>query len=933
MFFGGKIMKKLISLILSIVMLLTTFSIVGSAVEEPFAYGVVADMDGGEFSWELSADGGTLTINGNGFMGEFEENPLWLSYNFNKLVVGEGIRNIGIEAFLNATSLETVEISSTVETIGQRAFYGCNNLKEFDFSDVSYIGSMAFYGCMLYTEVEIPETVKEIEDYALGYYCNEELDDALAKIDGITIFAKADTEAQKYAEENEISFINLSDYTEFFEYIVLEDDYVFLTAFKDCPYSDEINIPSEIEGHKVRDLADNLFSYTDVTSVYVPATVTNINPETFENASELTEIICQEGGEYSSVDGVLYENNGETLLKVPEAKTEINEYPENLEAIEDNSFRNSSVKEIVLPEIVKNIEESAFAFSKAEKIILPEAVKTIPEMCFYGCGDLKEVVLPDTLKTIKANSFSNCTALETIYLPYGIETIEGAAFHCAGLKSVVVPDSVKNIGNYAFGYYSADDIEFVKDEEFEIQGRSGTAAEEYAILNGFKFTDISPEQPKIWYAYTDKVSVTLFWDQVDGIDGYEVYRKIDDKDYVKIAEIGVDEDTVYSDTSVENGQTYTYAVVSAKDNMRSSYEKNIEIEFIRLSTPELVSAEITRSGILVKWNTVSNAEGYILYRRTENTEWEEIADFKGNVKSFEDTTCKSGKVYYYTVKAYNGTVESGCDYDGVSTVFLTVPQLKSAYNVTKGIKIIWKKVDGATGYVIGRRTASSSWTKIATVDNVDNYIDKTAKAGTEYAYTVVPVYEEVKGLFDTAGVRCKRISKVITESATNTENGVKITWEPVSKCSGYRVYRKTENGSYKKIATVKGATKFYYTDKTAKSGTKYYYKVVAYSGDYTSYYTEVSRYYIDNPELLSAKSSKKGVTSKWETVKGASGYQVFRKEGSGKYKKIATVKGGTKKSYLDKSAKKGKTYTYKVKAYYSKTTSAYSNAKKVKDKY
>ena len=165
-------------------------------------------------------------------------------------------------------------------------------------------------------------------------------------------------------------------------------------------------------------------------------------------------------------------------------------------------------------------------------------------------------------------------------------------------------------------------------------------------MNGFKFTDISPEQPKIWYAYTDKVSVTLFWDQVDGIDGYEVYRKIDDKDYVKIAEIGVDEETVYCDTSVENGQTYTYAVVSAKDNMRSSYEKNIEIEFIRLSTPELVSAEITRSGILVKWNTVSNAEGYILYRRTENTEWEEIADFKGNVKSFEDTTCKSGKVYY-----------------------------------------------------------------------------------------------------------------------------------------------------------------------------------------------------------------------------------------------------------------------------------------------
>lgn len=926
-------MKKLISFMLSIVMVLTMFSVVGYAIDEPFASGIVYALDNVEFYWELSEDGGTLTIDGTGHMAEFYNTPEWLSYNFSKVVIEDGVCDIGEEAFLYAENLESVELASTVGIIGDRAFYGCENLKEFDFDDVTYVGSMAFYGCMSFTAIEIPENVNSIDDYAFGYYCDEALDDEFAKISDVTIFAKADTVAQKYAEENEISFVNLSDYTEFFEYLVLEDDYVLLTEFKGCSYSDEIIIPSEIEGNKVRDLADYLFSETDVKAVYIPATVTNVNTEVFENASKLTEIICEEGGEYCSLDGVLYRNDYVNLVKVPEAKTEIKEYPENLEIIEDNSFRNSTVKTVVLPETVKNLSESAFAFSKTEKIVLPEAVATIPEMSFYGCENLKEVVLSGNLKEIGANAFSNCTALKSIYLPYGIETIEGAAFHCSGLESVVIPDSVKNIGNFAFGYYSAEDIEFVKDEEFEIQGRSGTVAEDYAMENGFKFTDISPEQPGIWNAYTDKVSVTLFWNSVEGIDGYEIYRKIDDKDYEKIAEIGVNEDTVYSDLNVENGQTYTYAVVSAKGNIRSSFENNIEIEYVRLSTPELVSAEMTLNGISVKWKTVSNAEGYILYRRTEDTEWEEIADFKGKVKSYEDTTCESGNVYYYTVKAYNGTVESGCDYDGVSSVFLAVPELKTATNATKGIKITWTKVKGATGYIIGRRTSSTGWTKIAALKNVDNYIDKKAKAGTEYAYTVVPVYEDVKGFYDTAGIRCKRIAKVITESAANTENGVKITWEPVSKCSGYKVYRKTENGSYKRIATVKGSKKSYYTDKKAKSGNNYIYKVVAYSGDYTSYYTEVSCYYLDNPELLSAKSSKKGVTAKWETVKGASGYYVYRKTGSGSYKKLATVKGGTKKSYLDKSAKKGRTYTYKVKAYYSKTTSAYSNTKKVTDKY
>ncbi len=931
-------MKKLISLILSIVMVLTMFSVVGSAIDEPFASGVVYAIDDFPVYWELSEDGGTLTINGKGHMGEFEETPEWLSYNFTKLVVGEGLKDIGIGAFLNAKSLESVEFSSTVDIINQRAFYGCENLKEVNFGNAFYAAAMAFYGCTSYTDIKIPETLTSIDEYAFGYYCDEALDDEFAKIDGVTISAKADTEAQRYAEENGIDFINLSDYTEFFDYYLVEDSIngparAIIYGYKDCPYSDEIIIPEEIDGYKVAELWENVFTDSNVKSVYVPATVNYIALNAFENASELEEIICEEGGEYISVDGCLYNSEGYILLKVPEAKTEINEYPENIRTIYENAFRNSSVKEVILPETVVNIREYSFAFSGVEKVVIPENVTLICEFAFYGSENLKEVVLPQSLEEIAANAFGHCSSLTDIYLPYGLTCIEGSAFHCSGLKSVVIPDSVNRIGDYAFGYYSADDIEFVKNEEFEIQGRSGTIAEEYAVANGFKFTDVSPEQPEIWYAYTDKLSVTLFWEQTDDAEWYEIYRKTDDTDFIKVGEAGVDEEPVFSDVTVFNGETYTYSVVAVKGNLRSSYENTYDIKFISLDTPELVSAEMTRKGVNVKWNTVEDAEGYILYRKTEDTEWEEIADFKGSVKSFEDTTCQSGETYAYTVKAYNGEIESSCDYDGVSAMFLSIPKLVKATNATKGIKITWKKVKGANSYIIGRKTSSTGWVKIAEVDDVDSYIDTTAKAGTTYTYTVVSVCDDVKGFYDEDGITYKRLSKVITESATNTADGVKVVWKPVSKCSGYRVYRKTENGIWKRLATVKGSTKSYYTDKTAKSGTKYIYKVVAYSGSYTSYYTEVSRYYLDNPELISAKSGKSGVTAKWETVKGASGYYVYRKEGSGKYKKLTTVKGGTKYSYLDKSAKKGRTYTYKVKAYYSKTTSAYSNTKSVKDKY
>ena len=465
-------MKKLISLLLSIVMVLTMFSVVGSAIDEPFASGVVQALDGVEFYWELSEDGGTLTINGKGHMAEFYDAPEWLSYNFTKVVVEDGVCDIGEEAFLNAESLENVELAESVTIIGDRAFYGCKNLKNVEFNNVSYIGSMAFYGCMSFTDIEIPETVNTIDNYALGYYCDEALDDEFAKIQDVVIFAKGNKEAKRYAEENDLRFFDSTDYTDYFDYIEIKDDYILIIDFYGCPYSDEIIIPSEIEGQKVCEIADYAFSDSDVKSVYIPSTVTRVNTEAFENASKLEEIVCEEGGEYISVDGCLYNSEGYILLKVPEAKTEIKEYAENIRTISDNSFRNSSVKEVVLPETVVNIREYSFAFSGVEKVVIPENVTLISEFAFYGSENLKEVVLPKGLEEIAANAFGHCSSLTDIYLPYGLTCIEGSAFHCSGLKSVIIPDTVNRITDYAFGYYSADDIEFVKDEAFKIQGRS-----------------------------------------------------------------------------------------------------------------------------------------------------------------------------------------------------------------------------------------------------------------------------------------------------------------------------------------------------------------------------------------------------------------------------------------------------------------------------
>ncbi len=184
---------------------------------------------------------------------------------------------------------------------------------------------------------------------------------------------------------------------------------------------------------------------------------------------------------------------------------------------------------------------------------------------------------------------------------------------------------------------------------------------------------------------------------------------------------------------------------------------------------------------------------------------------------------------------------------------------------------------------------------------------------------------------ETAKIAQLMCSKPKLKKIENTSSGIKITWGKVSGADKYYVYRKVKGGSYSKIGTT---TKTYYTDKKAKSGKKYYYVVKAVNeAGSSSSSSSLSKYYLADPTLKTPQSTKKGVVLKWNKITGADGYVVYRKTGSGSYKKIATVKGKSKVTYTDKSAKKGKTYTYKVKAYKSETYSAYSNTKKIKDKY
>ena len=164
----------------------------------------------------------------------------------------------------------------------------------------------------------------------------------------------------------------------------------------------------------------------------------------------------------------------------------------------------------------------------------------------------------------------------------------------------------------------------------------------------------------------------------------------------------------------------------------------------------------------------------------------------------------------------------------------------------------------------------------------------------------------------------------------NSSTGVKVNWKKTTGAKGYKIYRKTsKKGDWKLIHTTTNNKKFSYVDKSAKNGKNYYYSVQAYYSKTKSTYnkTGLKIKYIATPKVK-LKEYSKSIKLSWADIGGVDKYLIYRKaNGESKWTKIATTEN---LSFKDKNVKKGKTYSYRVRAIDGKTKSGYKTIKVVK---
>lgn len=166
-------------------------------------------------------------------------------------------------------------------------------------------------------------------------------------------------------------------------------------------------------------------------------------------------------------------------------------------------------------------------------------------------------------------------------------------------------------------------------------------------------------------------------------------------------------------------------------------------------------------------------------------------------------------------------------------------------------------------------------------------------------------------------------AKVKLLSISNTDSGIKISFEKLSGVNGYyRVYRKTAGTSWSKLADVTTAS---YTDTTAVAGTKYTYtvKFIGYDGT-TSLYdkTGLSITRLKTPSVTKIENTTDGAKITWGAVAGATKYRAYVKTSSG-WKGLGDTEST---SFVHTDAVSGTSYTYTVKAFDSDGASSSHNS-------
>ena len=261
------------------------------------------------------------------------------------------------------------------------------------------------------------------------------------------------------------------------------------------PWSNYLSIVTKIIiSDGITHIGNNSFSgCQNVKSVEISDSVISIGKEAFAFCTYLTDLKLSNNLvkiETSAFDSCTHL----TDFEIPDSVIEIKSFAfENCRSLTKIELNNSNIQldagvfrecvrltSVSLPNGIKEISNWLFSQCTAlSNVTIPDSVNTIGEYAFYYCESLSTIEVSGNVKSVGIFAFGFCKRLKSIKFCDGVENLAGLMFRgCSNLKKVEIPTSVAYIGTNLFEACHKD---------IAIYGESGSYAETYANVNGYKF--------------------------------------------------------------------------------------------------------------------------------------------------------------------------------------------------------------------------------------------------------------------------------------------------------------------------------------------------------------------------------------------------------------------------------------------------------------
>ncbi len=277
--------KKIISIILSLVLVITVFPVSGIIASAETASGTCGE----NLTWAFNESTGELTISGEGAMTDFVSGKTagWVEQKYKgkigKIIINEGVTTIGKNAFATHSKLTSVELPQSLIAINGIAFQGCVSLTEITIPDgVTKIGNAVFMGCEKLRTITIGAGLKS--------YDNQAFDD----LENLSRFIvspannkfSSDTYGVLFDKEKTTlhicpTQINIESYT-------IPDS---VTSIKDYAFKNCKKLKNIVFGDGVKTIGQWAFyGCTGLTDITIPVSVTKIDKGAFSGCNNLKNV-------------------------------------------------------------------------------------------------------------------------------------------------------------------------------------------------------------------------------------------------------------------------------------------------------------------------------------------------------------------------------------------------------------------------------------------------------------------------------------------------------------------------------------------------------------------------------------------------------------------------------------------------------------------